>query len=501
MSGMSPRHFRQNAIEALADLDLQRALGNMRRGFIERRRQAAERLPEFEALRDKAREIKTHVLGHLDVYLEIFEKNVVANGGTVHWASDPAQARDIILNICRLVGAETVTKGKSMVGEEIAINPFLEEKGIRPIETDLGEYIIQLRNEPPSHIIAPAIHVNKEQVADAFRKHHRDLAPERPLDDRAALLAEARRALRERFLDADVGITGANFLVAETGSTIIVTNEGNGDLTQTLPRIHIVLAGIEKVVPTLDDAATLFRVLARSATGQEMSVYTTISTGPKRKDDPDGPEQYHVVLLDNGRSALIGGEFQEVLGCIRCGACLNHCPVYGAVGGHAYGSVYPGPIGKVLTPALAGLEEARDLPNASTFCGRCEEVCPVRIPLPKLMRHWRAREFEQRMIAPRLRWALKLWSFAASVPWMYHFGARLAALWLYRRGKGGRGRIAALPYGESWTQFRDFPAPQRARTFQSLWHGPRRHRRASSPSQAEAPAKAGAPADGDGPGR
>jgi len=477
MNAFSPRDFKANALRALADPDLQRALGNMRQGFIERRRSAAARLPEFDALRDKARDIKQHVIGHLDLYLEAFEKSVVANGGTVHWAKDGTQARDIILNICRLVGAETVTKGKSMVGEEIAINPFLEANGIRPVETDLGEYIIQLRDEPPSHIIAPAIHVNKEQIADAFRKHHRDLAPERPLTDRGALLSEARRALRERFLAADVGITGANFLVAETGSTIIVTNEGNGDLTQTLPRIHIVIAGIEKVVPTLDDAMALVRVLARSATGQDMSVYTTISTGGKREGDLDGPEQFHVVLLDNGRSALIGSEFQEVLRCIRCGACLNHCPVYGSVGGHAYGSVYPGPIGKVLTPALVGLGEARDLPNASTFCGRCEEVCPVRIPLPKLMRYWREREYTQKLSPPRTRWAIRLWAFGARLPALYHFGARLAAFWLYRRGKKGGGRIASLRLGEGWTRFRDFPAPQ-GKTFQSQWRGARRHRAA-----------------------
>ncbi len=470
MTPMRPQDFRANAVKALADRDLQRALGNMRQGFIERRTNAAARLPEFDALRDEARDIKNHVLGHLDIYLETFEKNVVANGGAVHWAKDAAQARDAILNICRLVNARTVTKGKSMVGEEIHLNPFLERNGIRAVETDLGEYIIQLRDEPPSHIIAPAIHVNKEQVAEAFRQHHVDLAPERKLDDRAELLAEARRALRARFLEADVGITGANFLVAETGSTVIVTNEGNGDLTQTLPRIHIVIASIEKIVPTLEDAMTLIRVLARSATGQEMSVYTTISSGPKRKLDPDGPEQFHVVLLDSGRSALIGGEFQEVLRCIRCGACLNHCPVYGAVGGHAYGTVYPGPIGKVLMPALQGLADTRALPNASTFCGRCEEVCPMRIPLPKMMRHWREKEFAARLTPPRVRWALKLWALGARWPRLYHLGARIALWWLGRRRQGGI--LGKLPLAEGWTQFRDLPAPQ-GKSFQSQWTGAR----------------------------
>ena len=292
-----------------------------------------------------------------------------------------------------------MTKGKTMIGEEIDLNDYLEANGITPVETDLGEYIIQLRDEPPSHLIAPAIHLIKEQVAETFRAAHTDLDPKRPLSEAPALLAEARAMLRSRFLAADVGITGANFLVAETGTSIIVTNEGNGDLTQTLPKIHIVLAWLEKVVPTLEDAATILRVLARSATGQEMSVYTTVSTGPRRPDDLDGPEQYHVVLLDNGRSRMLGSEFHDMLRCIRCGACLNHCPVYHAVGGHAYGWVYSGPIGAVLTPSLLGIEEAGHLPNASTFCGRCESVCPMRIPLPKMMRHWREREFEPPPVA------------------------------------------------------------------------------------------------------
>jgi L-lactate dehydrogenase complex protein LldF len=469
---MTPANFKRNAVAALADADLQRALGHMRQGFIQRRAAARDRLPEFDALRDQARAIKDHVLGHLDLYLETFERNVAANGGAVHWARNAEEARRIVLNICRLVGARTVTKGKSMVAEEIHLNPFLEANGIEPVETDLGEYIIQLRREPPSHIIAPAIHVNKEQVADAFRAHHADFAPERDLSDRAALLAEARRVLRDRFLQADVGITGANFLIAETGTTAIVTNEGNGDLTQTLPRIHIAIASIEKIVPTLEDASTLIRVLARSATGQEMSVYTTFSSGPRRKGDPDGPEQFHVVLLDNGRSKLIGTEFQDVLRCIRCGACLNHCPVYGSVGGHAYGAVYPGPIGKVLTPALEGLPAAAALPNASSFCGRCEEVCPMRIPLPKMMRHWREREFAERISPWRQRFAIKLWARAARWPFLYRLGTNAAARFLAWRGRKAGGRFSVMPLAGGWTAFRDLPAPQ-GRSFQRQWRGAR----------------------------
>jgi L-lactate dehydrogenase complex protein LldF len=459
--------FPANARVGLGDETLQRALGLARAGFPARRQQAIERLPEFEALREEGRAIKDHTLAHLDAYLELYERNVTAAGGQVHWARDAAEARAIVLEICRAVGARTVTKGKSMVAEEIALNDHLEANGIAPIETDLGEYIIQLRHEPPSHIIAPAIHLMKEQVADAFRAAHTDLDPARPLAEPRELCDEARTILRPHFLAADVGITGANFLVAETGSSIIVTNEGNGDLTQTLPRVHIVITGIEKVVPTLEDAATLLRLLARSATGQEFSSYTTLSTGPRRPGDLDGPEQYHVVLLDNGRSALLGGEFQDMLRCLRCAACLNHCPVYAAVGGHAYGWVYPGPMGAVLTPALVGLHEAGHLPNASTFCGRCEEVCPVKIPLPKMMRHWREREFAQRLSPAVYRSGLGLWAWVAARPAVYHAAVELAGRLLGWAGKS-RGRFRSLPLASGWTLVRDLPAPE-GRSFHNLW--------------------------------
>ena len=265
---------------------------------------------------------------------------------------------------------------------------------------------MQIRHELPSHIIMPAVHLTQEQIEADFRRVHTHLPADRNLVEPQTLLTEARVILRDRFLAADVGITGANFLIAETGTSIIVTNEGNGDLTQTLPRVHIVLASIEKVVPTLEDVSQLLRVLARSATAQEMSVYTTFSTGPRRDGDPDGPNEYHVIILDNGRTAMLGGQFREMLRCIRCGACMNHCPVYAAVGGHTYGWVYPGPMGAVLTPSIVGIENAGHLPNASTFCGRCEEVCPVRIPLPKLMRHWREREFERHLSPATVRTGL-----------------------------------------------------------------------------------------------
>jgi L-lactate dehydrogenase complex protein LldF len=462
----SPR-FKDNAKAALADPDLQNALAFVEVNFIARRREVASRLPEFEALRDSARDIKNHTLANLDLYLEAYEARLTAQGGELHYAATAEEARHIIFDICRGLGAKTVTKGKSMIAEEIGLNDFLEGNGITPVETDLGEYIIQLRHEMPSHIIAPAVHLTKAQIEDDFRRVHTHLPPDRNLVEPSSLLAEARGVLREKFLAADVGITGANFLVAETGTSVIVTNEGNGDLTQTLPKAHIVLASIEKLVPTLEDLTQLLRVLARSATGQEMSVYTTLSTGPRRANDPDGPGEYHVVLLDNGRSSMLAGEFRDMLRCIRCGACMNHCPVYHAIGGHAYGWVYPGPMGAVLTPSLIGIDAAGNLPNASTFCGRCEEVCPVRIPLPRMMRSWREREFERHLSPATARAGLAFWAFFAKRPRLYGFATSIAARLLHWAG-ASRGRFSSLPLASGWTRYRDFPAPQGA-TFQSRW--------------------------------
>ncbi len=459
--------FKQNAHNALADTQLQQALGNVRAGFIDKRTQAAGRLPEFEALRDSARDIKNHVLAHLDLYLEHYETKVREAGGHVHFARTAEEACATIVEICKAQGARTVTKGKSMVSEEIGLNAAIEAAGMEAVETDLGEYIIQLRGETPSHIIAPAVHLMKEQVADDFRRIHTHLDADRDLTQPEALLTEARMVLRKRFLEADVGITGANFLVAETGTSIIVTNEGNGDLTQTLPRVHIVIASIEKIVPTLEDAAQILRVLGRSATGQDMSVYTTLSTGPRRPGDVDGPQAYHVVLVDNGRSAMLGTEFEDMLRCIRCGACMNHCPVYHAVGGHAYGWVYPGPMGSVLSPSLLGVDKAGHLPNASTFCGRCESVCPVRIPLPKLMRHWREREYERHLAPATFRYGLGLWAFFARRPALYKFATGLAMPVMSFFGRKA-GRFAKLPLAAGWTDHRDMPAPQ-GKTFQAQW--------------------------------
>ena len=460
------RRFREKSRDALADAQLRRAMETLQVNFSGNRRAAIERLPEFDALRDRARAIKDRTLAHLDAYLETWEAAAVAAGAEVHWARDGAEARETIARLCRDAGVRVIAKAKSMIGEEIGLNSHLEAAGFETVETDLGEYILQLAGEPPSHIIGPAVHKTVDQVADLFHEHHAARGQSRKTEG-AALVGEAREMLRDIYFRADAAITGANMLVAETGSVVIVTNEGNADLAQGLARTHIVLASIEKVVPSLDDAATILRVLARSATGQDMAAYTTVVTGPRRAGESDGPERLHIVLLDNGRGGLLGTRFRDVLRCIRCGACMNHCPVYGAVGGHAYGWVYPGPIGAVLTPALAGLEAGRHLPNASSFCGRCAEVCPMRIPLPDLMREWRAEEFSRGLAPLRQRRALGLWSWAVRRPRLYRLGARLAARLLAALG-GRRRRLRRLPGAGGWTAGRDLPAPAGA-TFQAQW--------------------------------
>lgn len=453
--------------KGLKDTELQKSLTRFQTGFSSKRTEAVAKLPEFEDLRDIAIEIKNNTLENLDFYLEYFAEQVEAGGGHVHWCENPEDARQTILEICKEADARTVTKSKSMIGEEIGLNSFLEENDIAPIETDLGEYIVQLAEEYPSHIIAPAVHKTKDQVADLFYSHHKNKGAKRRLEGVQELVDEARKMLRQKFLSADVGITGANFLVAETGTTTIVTNEGNGDLTQILPKTHVVLATLEKVVPTLNDMSTILRILARSATGQEFSSYTTMSTGPKREGDLDGPENFHVILLDNGRSSLLGSEYREILRCIKCGACMNHCPVYGTIGGHAYGWVYPGPVGAVLTPNLIGLSAARHLPNASTFCGRCEEVCPMRIPLPGLMRKLRQDEFKSKLSPGHFRLGLKIWAWLACRPVIYRVTIKMAIKLL--RGFGSsKGRISYFPLAKGWTNGRDMPLPE-SRSFQSLW--------------------------------
>lgn len=459
--------FKARANDAISNQGLQNALSELPTGLAANRARAKSALPEFEDLRESAKVLKDHTLAHLDHYLEAFETAALAAGSKVHWTSTPEQARATILEICQAANARLVTKGKSMVSEEIGLNDHLEKAGLEVVETDLGEYLIQLKHEAPSHIIAPAIHLTVGDVERRFREAHTHLPYDRVFNEPADLVAEARQILRQKFLSADVGITGANFLIAETGSSIIVTNEGNGDLTQLLPKVHIVIAAIDKVLPTLADAALLMRLLPRSATGQDITSYVTFTTGPRRPGEHEGPEAVHIVILDNGRSELLAGDKRAVLRCIRCGACMNHCPVYSAIGGHAYATVYPGPIGAALMPGLAGVKETAHLAGASTFCGACAEVCPVKIPLPDIMRKWREADFAAKNNSLLQRAGLSIWAGLAKRPRLYHPLMRLSIAALSSLSRR-RGAFKHLPFAAGWTRHRDLAAPQ-GRTFQQLW--------------------------------
>jgi len=455
--------FKQTASVKLNDAVLQKALKNAKGKFVDGRAASVATIDNWEAIRTHAAALRDRVIDSLDAYLIEFEQKAISRGAVVHWAETADEANAIIVKIARDNAVKTVTKSKSMVSEEVALNDALEAAGVTVLETDLGEYILQLAKEPPSHIVAPAVHKSKEQVAQLFVDHHH--TPR--LTDIAAMTREAREVLRSHFLAADMGISGANFVIAETGTTLTVTNEGNADMVTTIPRIHCVITGIEKVIPTLDDFATLMRLLPRSAIGQSITNYLTLTTGIKAPDEQEGPEQMHIVLVDAGRTKLVGSEMSEMLRCIRCGACMNHCPVYQNVGGHAYGWVYPGPMGSVLTPVYKGIENAGDLPNASTFCGECQVVCPVKIPLPDLMRKLREQQFDMKLRPASERWAIKVWGFFVSRPALYALAARIGArfaAWI-----GGRDKlIHTLPGIDGWTSGRDMPAPE-GKTFRELY--------------------------------
>ena len=456
-------HFKQTASAKLNDAVLQTALKKAKGKFVDARAISVAEIDNWEAIRTHAAALRDRTINHLDAWLLEFEATAIRRGAEVHWAETAEEANAIVLEIARKNNVKTVTKSKSMVTEEIALNDALIGAGIRVMETDLGEYILQLADEPPSHIVAPAVHKSKEQVAELFMKaHHKPL-----LTDISAMTREAREQLRSHFLGADMGISGANFIIAETGTTLTVTNEGNADMVTTLPRIHCVVTGIEKVIPTLEDFATLIRLLPRSAIGQTIANYLTLTTGIKAPDESDGPEQMHVVLVDAGRTKLVGSDMQEMLRCIRCGACMNHCPVYQNVGGHAYGWVYPGPMGSVLTPTYVGIENAGDLPNAATFCGECQVVCPVKIPLPDLMRKWRERQFAMKLRPFGERAAIAVWGFFVKRPRLYAFASRIGARVAARMG-GREKLIHRLPGIDGWTDGRDMPAPQ-GKTFRELY--------------------------------
>lgn len=471
--------FRAQAHEAMANDTLQASLEGVRRVMPRIRSSAVDQCDDFASLCAQARAVRQDSIHRLDRLLEEFEQKVIESGGHVHWARTGEEATQIIAGLCASVDGHRIIKSKSMVSEEIELNPALESAGYEVTETDLGEYIIQLRGEKPSHILAPSLHVTLAEVGEAFDAKH-GIERDAPPTDADEMLLEARSVLREKFLSADVGITGANFLVAGTGGVVIVTNEGNADLTMSLPDTHIVVTGIEKVVGSLADAGILLRVLARSAIGERLSNYTTFVHGPRQDGEVSGPGNFHIVLVDNGRSALLGTGFRDMLRCIRCSACLNHCPVYTVVGGHAYGSVYSGPMGAVLTPAFAGLPGTVHLPGASTLCGRCESVCPVGIPLVKLLRRWREQSFTQSLPTAGERFGLGLWRLVNRWPFFYRVGMALGAAVLRSLSVSGSGQqrwINRLPFpGAAWTQYRDLPVSA-GNSFQARWRQSRTGRK------------------------
>ena len=453
MNSLSSETFRENARAALGDVQLRGALENATALFGDRRKEAAAGLPNWEDLRSQARAIKDEALLHLDRYLEEFVRNAESRGAKVHWARDAAEANEIICRLAKDGQARTIVKSKSMTTEETHLNDALEAAGIQVVETDLGEYIIQLAEETPSHIIAPAIHKTRHQVAELFTS---ELGMP-PTDDISQMTRTARATLRDRFAAADVGISGVNFGVAETGTIVIVENEGNIRLTTSLPRMHVAVMGIEKVIPRFADLDVFLKLLPRSATGQRSSSYQSFITGVKRQTTDEGPEELHIVLLDNGRSRMLAHPVtRQSLACIRCGACLNACPVYQQIGGHAYGSVYPGPIGAVITPQLMGIEKTSQLPFASSLCGACREVCPVKIDIPRLLLHLRSE------IAPRKgslaeRLAFKMWARVMTNPTLY----RLSSV-------AGRIVQRVIPISRAWTSGRDL-RPIESKSFHELW--------------------------------
>ncbi|GBL45282.1 predicted L-lactate dehydrogenase, iron-sulfur cluster-binding subunit YkgF [Sulfuriferula multivorans] len=460
---VSSIHFKRSVTEKLNDEKLQNALSRLQTRFVEGRAAVIGEIADFEETRTAAAAIRDRVLKNLDQWLLHFEQQAIARGALVHWAESGADVNRIVTEIATLHNVRRVAKSKSMVTEECGLNEALEHAGVEVVETDLGEYILQLAHEAPSHIVAPVVHKNKEDIADLFAEKHQ-LPRKTGIPE---LCREAREILRPAFLAADMGISGANFLIAETGSALIVTNEGNGRLVTTLPRVHVAITGIEKVVPTLEDVTTLLRLLPRSATGQSITNYVSMLTGTKDAADHDGPEHFHIILVDNGRSSLLGGDMQSMLRCIRCGACMNHCPVYQNIGGHAYGWVYPGPMGSILTPTFVGLENAPDLPNASTLCGACGVVCPVKIPLPDLLRQLREKQMSLGLKSWQEKLALKLWGWMARRPAVYAMVIKITVRILHFAG-GKERMLHHLPGASGWTAGRDMPAPQ-GKTFRELY--------------------------------
>ncbi|MFD1778680.1 LutB/LldF family L-lactate oxidation iron-sulfur protein [Fredinandcohnia salidurans] len=428
---------------------------------IQGRKQAVtDELGNWEEWRNHGEEIRQHVLENLDYYLYQLSEQVSNRGGHVFFAQTAEEASTYISELAKKKEAKSIVKAKSMVTEEISLNQKLEEAGCRVIETDLGEYILQMDDhEPPSHIVVPALHKNKEQIRDVFANKMDYKNSEKPEE----LALFARESLRQDFLQADMGITGCNFAVAETGSITLVTNEGNADLVAALPKTQVVVMGMERLVPTFEEMEVLVGMLTRSAVGQKLTSYITTLTGPREEGDVDGPEDFHLVIVDNGRSNILGTEFQSVLQCIRCAACINVCPVYRHVGGHSYGSIYPGPIGVVLTPLLGGYDDHKELPYASTLCGACTDACPVKIPLHQLIHKHREVIVEREGRAPvSEKLLMKAFGFGASSPSLYQMGSKLAPT-LTKPITNGDKITKGIGMLKEWTDVRDFPAPNKER--------------------------------------
>jgi L-lactate dehydrogenase complex protein LldF len=426
---------------------------------------SSEALGNWEQWREQGNRIRSHVVAHLDYYLGQFIENVKKRGGHVHVADNAKQAVEIFLQIAKGKNAKSVLKSKSMVSEEVHVNKALEDNGVKVIESDLGEYIIQLFGEAPSHIIVPAIHKNRFQIADKFS----EIAGEQLTHDTPTLTAFARQVLRKEFLEADIGVSGSNFAIAESGSIVMFTNEGNGRMVTTLPPVHVAFMGMERLLPSFEDLETFVNLLPRSATGQKITSYVSVINGARQEGDLDGAQEFHVIIVDNGRTNILGDEeFQEVLNCIRCGACLNVCPVYRHIGGHAYGDVYPGPIGAVITPLLKNdFETWGDLPYASSLCGACTEACPVQIPLHDMLVKLRAKKVRLGLTPGWERTAFRAWKGMFGKANRYKLSIKAAQMmipFLAKEGYIEKGPLNMM----GWTHARHFPSPAK-QTFRDQW--------------------------------
>jgi len=463
--------FDEKIHQTLDDPKLQFAIYKATGRLVEERRKAIEPdiCPDYQELRTHANAVKRHTIDHLDYYLEEFARQVEAHGGKVVFCKDAEEVSDFVLSLAKQRRAQLIVKSKSMTTEEIDLNERLEHHHLESVETDLGEYIIQLAHERPYHIVAPALHKTREQVADLLTDKLG--VPRETVIEKQTMIARA--VLREKFLAADIGISGANFLVADSGAVVIVENEGNARLTTSAPKVHIAVAGIEKLIPRAQDLAVFLKLLGRSATGQRLTVYTSFLSGPKRKDEVDGPDEFYVVLLDNGRTKLLADrEKRQSLYCIRCGACLNHCPVYRKIGGHSFPWVYSGPIGAILTPQFLGVRHEPGLPFASSLCGACAEVCPVKIDIPRILLDLRSevKKTEARDGAGRIeRSAFRVWAWVMRHPRIYEMAGMAAAS---IAPSNGAGWVRNSPFSvgplRAWLSQRDLP-PAAAKSFRQMW--------------------------------